>query len=79
MSDSASVYRQFKTLEELVTEAKAVIDAQRFEDPSQGVLFVEDTQNVKPALNGEESKAPKIKVRRAKKVVEETGAPNAGV
>lgn len=37
----ASVYRQFKTLEELVDEAKAVIDAKRFEDPTQGKLFLE--------------------------------------
>src|SRR5882724_1615637 len=36
----ASVYRQFKTLDELVTEAKAVIDAQRYEDPGQGRLFI---------------------------------------
>ncbi len=35
----ASVYRQFKTLEELVDEARAVIDAKRFEDPEQGKLF----------------------------------------
>src|SRR5689334_2671094 len=37
----ASVYRQFKTLEELVEEAKAVLDAQRYEVPGQGRLFVE--------------------------------------
>ena len=37
----ASVYRQFKTLEELVDEAKAVLDAQRYDDPGQGKLFVE--------------------------------------
>jgi transcriptional repressor NrdR len=37
----ASVYRQFKTLEELVDEARAVIDAKRFEDPSQGKLFID--------------------------------------
>jgi transcriptional repressor NrdR len=60
----ASVYRQFKTLEELVTEAKAVIDAQRFEDPSQGVLFVDPA---KP-LNGDEKKTP-VKKGRAKKPV----------
>jgi transcriptional repressor NrdR len=36
----ASVYKEFKTLEELVDEAKAVIDARRYEDPHQGVLFV---------------------------------------
>ena len=38
----ASVYRQFKTLEELVEEAQAVIAAKRFEDPpGQGKLFIE--------------------------------------
>ncbi len=37
----ASVYRQFKTLEELVAESQAVLDAHRFEDPSQGKLFIE--------------------------------------
>ena len=37
----ASVYRQFKTLEELVTEARAVIDAQHYDVPGQGRLFIE--------------------------------------
>ena len=37
----ASVYRQFKTLEELVDEAKAVLDAKRYEDPGQGRLFID--------------------------------------
>src|SRR5215212_5240287 len=37
----ASVYRQFKTLEELMDEARAVLDAKRFEDPTQGKLFVD--------------------------------------
>lgn len=37
----ASVYRQFKTLEELVEESRAVLDARRFEAPGQGRLFVE--------------------------------------
>ena len=38
----ASVYRQFKTIEELIEEARAVMDARRFEDdPTQGKLFVE--------------------------------------
>src|SRR5688572_17097416 len=37
----ASVYRRFKTLEELVDEARAVIDARRYEDPGQGKLFVD--------------------------------------
>ncbi|QOV90606.1 transcriptional regulator NrdR [Humisphaera borealis] len=38
----ASVYREFKTLEDLVAEAKAVIDARHYDDvPGQGKLFVE--------------------------------------
>ena len=37
----ASVYRQFKTLDDLVDEAKAVLDARRYEDPTQGRLFLE--------------------------------------
>ncbi len=37
----ASVYRQFKTLDDLVDEAKAVLDARRYEDPTQGRLFIE--------------------------------------
>jgi transcriptional repressor NrdR len=37
----ASVYKRFKTLEELVEEARAVIDAKRYEVPGQGTLFLE--------------------------------------
>jgi transcriptional repressor NrdR len=37
----ASVYKRFKTLDDLVQEAQAVIDARRFEDPGQGRLFLE--------------------------------------
>jgi transcriptional repressor NrdR len=63
----ASVYRQFKTLEEMIDDAKAVIDARRFEDPSQGVLFIEEAKSAKPDLNGENGKARR---GRKKKVVE---------
>jgi transcriptional repressor NrdR len=35
----ASVHRRFKTVEELVEEAKSVIDARRYEDPDQGKMF----------------------------------------
>ncbi len=62
----ASVYKQFKTLEELVDEAKAVIDSRRYEDhPSQGRLFVDaskpphtDGENgsASPAANGPATK-----------------------
>lgn len=38
----ASVYREFKTLEDLVAEARAVIEARHYDDlPGQGKLFVE--------------------------------------
>ena len=46
----ASVYRQFKTLEELVEEAKAVLDAKRYDDPGQGRLFIE--ASAPPPANG---------------------------
>jgi len=45
----ASVYRQFKTLEELVEEARAVLDARRYEDPpGQGRLFVDPAAAAEP-------------------------------
>jgi transcriptional repressor NrdR len=50
----ASVYRQFKTLEELVEEARAVLDAKRFEDPSQGRLFIEPAESARNGSNGAE-------------------------
>src|SRR5215217_8193964 len=50
----ASVYRQFKTLDDLVQEAKAVIDAQRYEVPGQGRLFIEPAV----AANGENGNGP---------------------
>ena len=55
----ASVFRQFKTVEEMIDDAKAVIDAKRFEDPSQGVLFIEEPKNAKPPLNGDDKQAPR--------------------
>jgi len=39
----ASIYRRFRTVEELVQEAQSVIDARRYEDPTQGKLFIEGT------------------------------------
>src|SRR5262249_39559160 len=63
----ASVYRQFKTLEELMDEARAVLDAKRFEDPSQGKLFIEPAEN--GSTNGEDEKSPpKRKSSRATNV-----------
>lgn len=52
----ASVYRRFKTLEELVGEAQAVIDAKRFEDPTQGKLFIDagkSARRTKPSARQE--------------------------
>lgn len=53
----ASVYKQFKTLEDLVEEAKAVIEARQFEDPSQGVLFVDAAH---PAGNGDAARGDAV-------------------
>jgi transcriptional repressor NrdR len=74
----ASVYKQFKTLEELVDEAKLVLDARRFEDPDQGKLFVEAT----PSGNGtakadEPDEKPKRKPGRSKRVAE-SSVPSPG-
>jgi transcriptional repressor NrdR len=66
----ASVYRQFKTLEELVDEARAVLDAKRFEDPTQGSLFVEPTPEPPPAP-GRAPRSPR-RPRQPKQVVEQT-------
>jgi transcriptional repressor NrdR len=65
----ASVYRQFKTLEELVEEARAVLDARRYEDPGQGKLFLDPAaakqNNGTPEGVSEEPATPR-KVRRIK-------------
>lgn len=52
----ASVYRQFKTLDELVEAAQNVLDAQRFEDPTQGRLFIDPAATKE---NGSATPAPK--------------------
>ncbi len=50
----ASVYRQFKTLEELVREARAVIDAQHYDVPGQGRLFLEAPAQASKGENGDD-------------------------
>jgi transcriptional repressor NrdR len=62
----ASVYRRFKTVEDLVDEAKAVIDARRYEDPGQGTLFVPEPVAGK---NGQLHEAVPVekKLRRGRK------------
>ena len=66
----ASVYRRFKTLEELVEEARAVLDAKRFEDPTQGKLFIDATaaDNGSPGEHPRQDQPePKRRERRTKK------------
>ncbi|MDB5294444.1 MAG: nrdR [Phycisphaerales bacterium] len=50
----ASVYREFKTVDDLVAEARAVIEARHYDDvPGQGKLFVEPpAPDARPAANG---------------------------
>jgi transcriptional repressor NrdR len=67
----ASVYRRFKTLEELVDEARAVLDAKRFEDPSQGRLFIE------PQSDGDSSNGRPEGVKSAQAITQPTVAPDA--
>ncbi len=66
----ASVYRQFKTLEELVAEARAVIDAQHYDVPGQGRLFIEAMARLenKAESNGDEESAVVKKPRARRKV-----------
>ena len=66
----ASVYRKFQTLEELVSEAQAVLDLRRFEDPTQGKLFLEKAAATVPAP------APARRAgRRGRRVAVVDGAP----
>lgn len=60
----ASVYRQFKTLEELVDEAKAVIDARRYEVPGQGRLFIEPAKASANGNGADEPDPPRQRRRR---------------
>src|SRR3954467_10526448 len=63
----ASVYRQFKTLEELVEEAQAVIDAKRYDDPGQGKLFIHPAKPAAGNGNGETTAEPrKVRGKREK-------------
>jgi transcriptional repressor NrdR len=73
----ASVYRRFKTLEELVDEAKAVIDAKRYEDPDQGKLFIEGEKKEEKEAAVEREDKPKRRKERAVKV--EVKGPEAEV
>jgi len=73
----ASVYRQFKTLDDLVSEAKAVLDAQRYDVPGQGRLFVEPAAAApKTVENGGESngRGEHKRARRGRRKPEKTAA-----
>ena len=61
----ASVYRQFKTLEELVTEARAVIDAQHYDVPGQGKLFI-DSQARATAGHQTNGSDPAVKTKKSR-------------
>jgi transcriptional repressor NrdR len=60
----ASVYRAFKTVDELIEEARAVVEAAKMEDPGQGRLFLEQqrakAETPPPETNG------KVRKTRAK-------------
>jgi transcriptional repressor NrdR len=59
----ASVYRQFKTIEELIDEAKAVVDARRYEDdPTQGKLFL-DPPKTTESSNGNGVNEPVVEAK----------------
>jgi transcriptional repressor NrdR len=82
----ASVYRQFRTVEELMDEARAVLDARRFEDPTQGKLFVEppppETPGASNGVNGNENHhadtaAPPAPRKRRAKVSSESSENEA--
>ncbi len=57
----ASVHKRFKTLEELLEEARTVIDARRFDDPGQGKLFIDEIAAA-PVVNGSPKSRSKAKV-----------------
>ncbi len=63
----ASVYKQFKTLDELIEAAQNVLDAKRFEDPTQGRLFIEPKPPIVPAA--ENGKPAEKKMRKPKSPV----------
>jgi hypothetical protein len=72
----ASVYRRFKTLEELVDEAKAVIDARHYDVPGQGKLFIEPPGKQAASSNGEEIDAAAPKKARHPKPPRPVPQPN---
>jgi transcriptional repressor NrdR len=72
----ASVYRRFKTVEELMDEARALIDARRDEDPDQGRLFNEDRAPLPPVHPVEPEPKP-TRIGRSRRPHD--GQPSSGV
>jgi hypothetical protein len=79
----ASVYKQFRTVQELMDEARAVLDAKRLEDPTQGRLFIEPSRA--SAGNGHDHTTPgpaatpkKPRPRKAKLAIPHQPAAEAG-
>jgi transcriptional repressor NrdR len=67
----ASVYRQFKTIEELIDEARAVVDARRYEDdPTQGKLFIDPAGAEAKSGNGAPEQAEARPKRKQRKTTE---------
>jgi len=55
----ASVYRRFRTLDDLVREARDVIDAQHYDVPGQGRLFIDAPLPAIPGGNGGSAQSKK--------------------
>ena len=82
----ASVYRQFGTLEELINEAKTLLEQRRYETPGQGELFAEEArkltgkaQDAKAfAASGIAASAGRAGRRRPQPAVQKTTASGEG-
>lgn len=71
----ASVHKRFKTLEELLEEAREMIDARRFDDdPSQGRLFLDEKTLPKTDVAENGARPPRARAKVPAKV---DPAPNA--
>lgn len=67
----ASVYRRFATLEELIDEARLVIEARQYDIPGQGKLFAEEGRRAKVQGSGEGSAKSAGKAKASGKVDED--------
>jgi len=70
----ASVHKRFKTIEELMDEAREVIDSKRFENaPSHGRLFIDDSKPATPTKSTTNGDRPP---RSKKRTAPEDAAPS---